>query len=135
MKSQGYGEVVGTRTAGAGVAGRAFILSDDSLLLFAVADVLVVAGRDRPNSDHPCADAVGILRRSGSSARACAGDARTLGQVLTPGRLVRRHGLLLSPRPELQWPLRRCPAHQPDPAAFAPAKAAVHYGNLAARVG
>ena len=41
MKSRGYGEVVGTRTAGAVLAGRAFILSDNTLLLLAVADVLV----------------------------------------------------------------------------------------------
>jgi carboxyl-terminal processing protease len=41
MKAQHYGEVVGTHTAGAVLAGRAFILSDNSLLLLAVADVLV----------------------------------------------------------------------------------------------
>jgi carboxyl-terminal processing protease len=41
MKAQHYGEVVGTRTAGAVLAARAFILSDNSLLLVAVADVLV----------------------------------------------------------------------------------------------
>ncbi len=41
LKAQSHGEIIGTRTAGAVLAGRAFILSDDSLLLLAVADVLV----------------------------------------------------------------------------------------------
>ena len=41
MKSRAYGEVIGNRTAGAVLAGRAFILSDNSLLLLAVADVLI----------------------------------------------------------------------------------------------
>jgi carboxyl-terminal processing protease len=41
LKTRGFGEVVGERTAGAVLAGRAFMLPDDSLLLLAVADVLV----------------------------------------------------------------------------------------------
>jgi carboxyl-terminal processing protease len=41
LKTRGFGEVLGERTAGAVLAGRAFILQDDSLLLLAVADVLV----------------------------------------------------------------------------------------------
>jgi carboxyl-terminal processing protease len=41
FKKYGYGEVVGTRTAGALLAGRTFYLSDGSLLLIAVADVAV----------------------------------------------------------------------------------------------
>jgi len=41
FKKYGVGEVIGTRTAGAVLAGRAFLLSDSSLLLLAVADVLV----------------------------------------------------------------------------------------------
>lgn len=41
FKKYGVGEVIGTRTAGAVLAGRAFLLSDGSLLLLAVADVLV----------------------------------------------------------------------------------------------
>lgn len=45
MKTRAYGEVIGTRTAGAVLAGRAFILSDNSLLLLAVADVLIDGGR------------------------------------------------------------------------------------------
>jgi len=41
FKRYDYGEVVGTRTAGALLAGRTFYLSDGSLLLLAVADVAV----------------------------------------------------------------------------------------------
>jgi carboxyl-terminal processing protease len=41
FKKYGVGEVIGTRTAGALLAGRAFLLKDDSLLLLAVADVEV----------------------------------------------------------------------------------------------
>ncbi|HEY7489503.1 MAG TPA: S41 family peptidase [Candidatus Tectomicrobia bacterium] len=41
FKTYGLGELVGTPTAGAVLAGRAFLLSDGSLLLLAVADVLV----------------------------------------------------------------------------------------------
>jgi len=41
FKKYGYGEVVGSRTAGALLAGRTFYLSDGSLLLLAVADVAV----------------------------------------------------------------------------------------------
>src|SRR5262245_23184670 len=41
FKKYGYGDVVGTRTAGALLAGRTFYLSDGSLLLIAVADVAV----------------------------------------------------------------------------------------------
>jgi C-terminal processing protease CtpA/Prc len=41
FKKYGYGEVIGTRTAGALLAGRAFLLSDGSLLLLAVSDVSV----------------------------------------------------------------------------------------------
>jgi carboxyl-terminal processing protease len=41
FKKYGIGEVIGTRTAGALLAGRAFLLKDDSLLLLAVADVTV----------------------------------------------------------------------------------------------
>jgi carboxyl-terminal processing protease len=41
FKKYGVGEVIGTRTAGAVLAGRAFLLSDGSLLFLAVADVLV----------------------------------------------------------------------------------------------
>jgi carboxyl-terminal processing protease len=39
FKKYHVGEVIGTRTAGALLAGRAFLLKDDSLLLLAVADV------------------------------------------------------------------------------------------------
>jgi carboxyl-terminal processing protease len=41
FKKYGVGEVIGTRTAGALLAGRAFLLPDDSLLLLAVSDVAV----------------------------------------------------------------------------------------------
>jgi carboxyl-terminal processing protease len=41
FKKHHVGEVIGTRTAGALLAGRAFLLQDDSLLLLAVADVTV----------------------------------------------------------------------------------------------
>jgi carboxyl-terminal processing protease len=41
LKRHGLGRLVGTRTAGAVLAARAFLLSDDSLLLVAVTDVLV----------------------------------------------------------------------------------------------
>jgi carboxyl-terminal processing protease len=41
FKRYGLGEVIGSRTAGAVLAGRAYLLSDGSLLLVAVADVLV----------------------------------------------------------------------------------------------
>jgi carboxyl-terminal processing protease len=41
FKKYGVGEVIGTRTAGALLAGRAYILHDDSLLLLAVNDVAV----------------------------------------------------------------------------------------------
>jgi len=41
FKKYGVGEVIGTRSAGALLAGRAFVLKDDSLLLLAVADVSV----------------------------------------------------------------------------------------------
>ena len=41
FKKYGLGEVIGTRTAGAVLAGRAFLLSDGSLLLLAVDDVFV----------------------------------------------------------------------------------------------
>ena len=41
FKTYGLGEIVGTRTAGAVLAGRAFLLRDNSLLMVAVLDVLV----------------------------------------------------------------------------------------------
>lgn len=41
FKKYGVGEVIGTRTAGALLAGRAYLLNDDSLLLLAVNDVAV----------------------------------------------------------------------------------------------
>ncbi|HEX2277865.1 MAG TPA: S41 family peptidase [Candidatus Tectomicrobia bacterium] len=41
FKEYGIGEVIGSRTAGAVLAGRAYLLRDGSLLLVAVADVLV----------------------------------------------------------------------------------------------
>jgi carboxyl-terminal processing protease len=41
FKTYGLGEIVGTRTAGAVLAARAFLLRDNSLLLLAVDDVLV----------------------------------------------------------------------------------------------
>ncbi|HET6620666.1 MAG TPA: S41 family peptidase [Dongiaceae bacterium] len=41
FKKYHVGEAIGTRTAGALLAGRAFLLDDDSLLLLAVADVTV----------------------------------------------------------------------------------------------
>jgi carboxyl-terminal processing protease len=41
FKEYGVGEVIGERTAGAVLAGRAYLLSDGSLLLVAVSDVLV----------------------------------------------------------------------------------------------
>jgi carboxyl-terminal processing protease len=41
FKKYGYGEVIGTRTAGALLAGRGFILSDSSFLMVAVNDVLL----------------------------------------------------------------------------------------------
>ncbi|MGE0023892.1 MAG: S41 family peptidase [Hyphomicrobium sp.] len=41
FKTYGYGEVIGTRTAGALLAGRGFLLSDGSFLMVAVNDVAV----------------------------------------------------------------------------------------------
>jgi carboxyl-terminal processing protease len=41
FKKYGYGEVIGTRTAGALLAGRAFLLSDGSFLMVAVNDVTI----------------------------------------------------------------------------------------------
>jgi carboxyl-terminal processing protease len=41
FKKYGLGEIIGTRTAGAVLAARAFLLSDGSLLILAVNDVLV----------------------------------------------------------------------------------------------
>lgn len=41
FKKFGYGEVIGTRTAGALLAGRGFLLSDGSFLMVAVTDVAV----------------------------------------------------------------------------------------------
>jgi carboxyl-terminal processing protease len=41
FREYGIGEVIGSRTAGAVLAGRAYLLSDGSLVLVAVADVLV----------------------------------------------------------------------------------------------
>jgi carboxyl-terminal processing protease len=41
FKEYRIGEIIGSRTAGAVLAGRAYLLSDGSLLLLAVADVLV----------------------------------------------------------------------------------------------
>jgi carboxyl-terminal processing protease len=41
FRAYGRGEVIGSRTAGAVLAGRAYLLSDGSLLLLAVADVVV----------------------------------------------------------------------------------------------
>jgi carboxyl-terminal processing protease len=41
FKEYGIGEVIGSQTAGAVLAGRAYLLNDGSLLLLAVADVLV----------------------------------------------------------------------------------------------
>ena len=41
FKKYGYGEVVGTRSAGAVLAGRAFLQSNGNLLLIAVTDVAV----------------------------------------------------------------------------------------------
>jgi carboxyl-terminal processing protease len=41
FKEYGIGDVIGSRTAGAVLAGRAYLLGDGSLLLLAVADVLV----------------------------------------------------------------------------------------------
>lgn len=41
FKTYGYGEVIGTRTAGALLAGRGFLLSDGSFLMVAVTDVAV----------------------------------------------------------------------------------------------
>jgi carboxyl-terminal processing protease len=41
FKKYGYGEVIGERTAGALLAARAFVLSDDSLMIIAVDDVAV----------------------------------------------------------------------------------------------
>ncbi len=41
FKAYGYGEVIGTRTAGALLAGRGFLLSDRSFLMVAVNDVAV----------------------------------------------------------------------------------------------
>lgn len=45
FKKYGYGEVVGTKTAGAVLAGRAFIQSNGNLLLIAVSDVTVDSER------------------------------------------------------------------------------------------
>jgi carboxyl-terminal processing protease len=41
FKKYGFGEVIGTRTAGALLAGRGFLLSDGSFLMVAVSDVTV----------------------------------------------------------------------------------------------
>jgi carboxyl-terminal processing protease len=45
FKTYGYGEVIGTRTAGALLAGRGFLLSDGSFLMVAVNDVAVDGAR------------------------------------------------------------------------------------------
>jgi C-terminal processing protease CtpA/Prc len=45
--------LVGSKTAGAVVAGRGFLLPDDSLLVLAVADVLVDGGRLEANPVEP----------------------------------------------------------------------------------
>ncbi|HET6223582.1 MAG TPA: hypothetical protein VFE11_15520, partial [Dongiaceae bacterium] len=52
----GYGEVIGTRTAGALLAGRAFLLSDGSLLLLAVSDVSVDGERLEGRGVEPTID-------------------------------------------------------------------------------
>jgi carboxyl-terminal processing protease len=56
FKKYGYGEVVGTRTAGALLAGRTFYLSDGSLLLLAVSDVAVDAERLEGKGVEPTID-------------------------------------------------------------------------------
>jgi carboxyl-terminal processing protease len=56
FKKYGYGEVIGTRTAGALLAGRAFLLSDGSLLLLAVSDVSVDGERLEGRGVEPTID-------------------------------------------------------------------------------
>jgi carboxyl-terminal processing protease len=56
FKKYGLGAVVGTPTAGAVLAGRAFLLSDDSLLLLAVNDVFVDGQRLEGSGVTPTVD-------------------------------------------------------------------------------
>ena len=68
FKEYGVGEVIGNRTAGAVLAGRAYLLSDGSLVLVAVADVLVdgrAAGRCRHNANDLCAVPITVCPRPG----------------------------------------------------------------------
>ena len=56
FKKYGYGELVGTRTTGALLAGRTFYLSDGSLLLLAVSDVAVDGDRLEGRGVDPTID-------------------------------------------------------------------------------
>jgi carboxyl-terminal processing protease len=53
FKKYGYGQVVGTRSAGALLAGRAFLMSNGDLLLLAVTDVSVDGERLEGRGVHP----------------------------------------------------------------------------------
>lgn len=65
FKKYGLGEVVGTRTAGAVLAGRAFLLSDGSLLLLAVSDVFVDGQRLEGSGVTPTVDVPFALEYAG----------------------------------------------------------------------
>ncbi len=97
FKKYGYGEVVGTRTAGALLAGRTFYLSDGSLILIAVADVAVDGERLEgkgvdPTIEVPVRPALRRRRRSAARPRRRGVDA----EVEPVGCFSRRSGSMRS---------------------------------------
>ena len=72
FKKYGLGPVIGTRTEGAVLAARAFLIGDDSLLLLAVDDVRVdgaAPGGGRRRADDRGAVRPALCRRQGPAAR------------------------------------------------------------------
>ena len=72
FKKNGFGQVIGERTAGALLAGTAFLLSDGSLLIMAVEDAAVDGERVEGNGVAPSIEVpfdLALCRRQGSAAR------------------------------------------------------------------